>query len=379
MTVPTVMDLQGFVIGKKFIVKEVAVLRKAILSHYIFTCPMPWSFFTKLEKYCASWLSAYHYGFQWEDGMNPYSMVKHLITIVVIGVEDSDDNKALVCVKGREKREWLTDVLDSDNLTIETLDADYKDIDSLHNLDVTNTMMCKRLKRFHDNYLCKKSIENSRAKKRPLKEQNLGNYCVKKQFLYAQDVENKQRYKNNKEKNRVNRRTRYLKHSQHERDRQTQYHNRKWLYNKRYYEKKNIIKKYDKLWSKSYIQMRNPIIITDIVKKINIKDHVKKQLEAEKIVRWSLHVRNSYIRNMYKILAILKKRSEVHLTLVTDCLTIDDRLHALCGISRHTASTENYFASMYHDKLVSSEPLIMNVKGQVTNILPLIEARAKQA
>ncbi|KYN12404.1 hypothetical protein ALC57_15434 [Trachymyrmex cornetzi] len=38
MTVPTFVDLQGFIVGKKFIVKEVSVLRKgAILSHYIFT------------------------------------------------------------------------------------------------------------------------------------------------------------------------------------------------------------------------------------------------------------------------------------------------------------------------------------------------------
>jgi len=52
-------------VGKKFIVKEVAVLRKgAILFHYIFTYPMPWNFLTKSEKYCASWLSAYHHGLQ---------------------------------------------------------------------------------------------------------------------------------------------------------------------------------------------------------------------------------------------------------------------------------------------------------------------------
>ncbi|KYN10797.1 hypothetical protein ALC57_17062, partial [Trachymyrmex cornetzi] len=143
MTVPTFVDLQGFIVGKKFIVKEVAVLRKgAILSHYIFTCPMPWSFLTKSEKYCASWLSAYHHGLQWEDGIIPYTIVKRLIIMAIIGVEENDDNKALVYVKGCEKREWLADVLDSDNLTIETLDADYKDIDSLHNLDITNTMRC---------------------------------------------------------------------------------------------------------------------------------------------------------------------------------------------------------------------------------------------
>jgi len=55
------MDLQGFIIGQKFVVKEVTVLKKGtILSHYIFMCPMPWNFLTKSEKYCASWLSAYH-------------------------------------------------------------------------------------------------------------------------------------------------------------------------------------------------------------------------------------------------------------------------------------------------------------------------------
>ncbi|KYN13991.1 hypothetical protein ALC57_13821 [Trachymyrmex cornetzi] len=143
MTVPMFVDLQGFIVGKKFIVKEVAVLRKgAIHSHYIFTCPMPWSFLTKSEKYCASWLSAYHHGLQWEDGTIPYSMVKRLITMAVIGAEECDDNKALIYVIGREKREWLADILDSDNLIIETSDADYKDIDSLHNLDVTNTVRC---------------------------------------------------------------------------------------------------------------------------------------------------------------------------------------------------------------------------------------------
>jgi len=56
----------GFIVGKKFIAKEVVVLRKeAILSHYIFTHPMPWNFLTKSEKYCVSWLSAYHHGLQW--------------------------------------------------------------------------------------------------------------------------------------------------------------------------------------------------------------------------------------------------------------------------------------------------------------------------
>ncbi|XP_018315469.1 uncharacterized protein [Mycetomoellerius zeteki] len=69
-------------------------------------------------------------------------MVKRLITMAVTGVEKKDANKALVYVKGHEKREWLVNILNSGDLTVETLDADYEDIDSLHNLDVTNTMRC---------------------------------------------------------------------------------------------------------------------------------------------------------------------------------------------------------------------------------------------
>jgi len=62
------VDLQGFIVGKKFIVKEVVVLKKGVLftSHL-----MSWNFLTKSEKYYTSWLNAYHHGLQWEDGMIP--------------------------------------------------------------------------------------------------------------------------------------------------------------------------------------------------------------------------------------------------------------------------------------------------------------------
>jgi len=45
-----------------------------------------------------------------------------------------------VYVKGLEKREWLTDILDDagNGYIIDTLDADYEDIDSLNKLDITN-------------------------------------------------------------------------------------------------------------------------------------------------------------------------------------------------------------------------------------------------
>ena len=65
-------------------------------------------------------------------------MAKHLI-IIAIGVEENDDNKAFVYVKGCQKREWLAD---SNDMTIETLDIDYEDIKSLNNLNIINTMRC---------------------------------------------------------------------------------------------------------------------------------------------------------------------------------------------------------------------------------------------
>ncbi|KYN06986.1 hypothetical protein ALC62_02054 [Cyphomyrmex costatus] len=47
-------------------------------------------------------------------------------------------------VKGFEKRQWLADILDCDNAIVETLDAHYKDVESLRNLYACNTVRCGR-------------------------------------------------------------------------------------------------------------------------------------------------------------------------------------------------------------------------------------------
>jgi len=77
-------------------VNKVAVLKKgSVLSHYIFTSPYPWNLLTKSERSCAN-----HHGLQWEAGMVPYSMARHLITSTVVDIEDND---AVVYVKGYQK------------------------------------------------------------------------------------------------------------------------------------------------------------------------------------------------------------------------------------------------------------------------------------
>ncbi|XP_071581544.1 uncharacterized protein [Temnothorax nylanderi] len=93
MSVPTFVDLQGFLVGMKFVVKEVAVLRKGcVLTHHIFNYPMPWNLLTKSDKSCATWLIRNHHGLRWEDGNVPYSMVKRLITSAVLGCSGSSSN-----------------------------------------------------------------------------------------------------------------------------------------------------------------------------------------------------------------------------------------------------------------------------------------------
>jgi len=72
------MNLQVFV-NKKFIVKEVAVLKQeTVLMHHIFTCPVSWKFLTRSDR----WLIAYHHGLQWEDGIL-YNEAKRLITTTI--------------------------------------------------------------------------------------------------------------------------------------------------------------------------------------------------------------------------------------------------------------------------------------------------------
>lgn len=147
MAAPTFVDLQGFIVGKNFVVKEAAVLRKgSVLSHYIFTCPVPWHMLTKSERYQVLWLIKNHHGLSWNDGHVSYWKSKRLITTAVMGATEEDDASPLVYVKGHEKRQWLADILDNDarnDVIIETLDRDYEDVASLNKLDVKNTMHCE--------------------------------------------------------------------------------------------------------------------------------------------------------------------------------------------------------------------------------------------
>jgi len=89
------------------------------------------------------------------------------------------------------------------------------------------------------------------------------------------------------------------------------------------------------------------------------------------------------------MLALIRQKAEVSLNLVVES-TSDEKLQALCGKSRHIASSKNYFidSTYYHvtpleplnteEKIVklpliktSSKPLVINAEGKVINVLPL--------
>ncbi|EFN71321.1 hypothetical protein EAG_06549 [Camponotus floridanus] len=100
------------------------------LSHYIFTCPVPWHTLTKSERCQVLWLIKKHHGLSWNDGHVSYWKSKRLIMKAVMDATEEDDAPPLVYIKGHEKRQWLADILDNNarnDVIIETLDADYED------------------------------------------------------------------------------------------------------------------------------------------------------------------------------------------------------------------------------------------------------------
>jgi len=107
------VDMQSFLVGRHFVVKEFAALKDVFeLSHlyfslflsYIFGCSKPWSGLTKAERHQAMWLIENRHEIQWDDGMVPYSMARSLITKAVMDATTTDD-EIFVYVKGHEKRE----------------------------------------------------------------------------------------------------------------------------------------------------------------------------------------------------------------------------------------------------------------------------------
>lgn len=143
---PIFVDLQGFTVRDKFVVKEVAVLRNGKeLIHHLFRAPFNWNLLTAFEKSRACWLTANHHGLRWNNGDVEYRQANAMIRR---SLRDSSPSEfARIYVKGLEKKRWLEEifgnVVDDLGATIETIDADY-DICRLETLSATRSFRCGR-------------------------------------------------------------------------------------------------------------------------------------------------------------------------------------------------------------------------------------------
>ena len=91
--IPIFADLQSFIVHGKFVVKEVAVLRRGKeLVHYIFDESMPWNLLTKAEKNQACWLTSNHHNLLWSNGDIAYSRSKTLIRWAIRGEMQREDS-----------------------------------------------------------------------------------------------------------------------------------------------------------------------------------------------------------------------------------------------------------------------------------------------
>jgi len=84
MILSTLVDLQGFLLGGGITYREGS---RSVLSYYIFA-PCHGIYLQNPTSFAhPGWL---HYELQWEDGIVPYSIAKHLITSVMDDTEDDD-------------------------------------------------------------------------------------------------------------------------------------------------------------------------------------------------------------------------------------------------------------------------------------------------
>jgi len=147
METPIFVDVQGFIVNDRFVVKEVAVLcHGRELTHYIFQPSMDWNLLTRAERIQACWLTANHHTFNWNDGYIEYNKARNLIQGAIYKNLSVDTN-ATIYVKGADKKKWLRDIIGGSNVDnyaakIETIDTDFEDIGRLETLTAARAFRC---------------------------------------------------------------------------------------------------------------------------------------------------------------------------------------------------------------------------------------------
>uniref|UniRef100_A0A6V7ILJ3 Uncharacterized protein n=1 Tax=Bracon brevicornis TaxID=1563983 RepID=A0A6V7ILJ3_9HYME len=102
--------------------------------------------------------------------------------------------------------------------------------------------------------------------------------------------------------------------------------------------------------------------LTDAIAALEPKDPAEARLEATNIVKWCSEKRESIIKILNRLSSNLKNTAEFYLAR-TKADEFEDYDFNLCGMSRHTASTEAYFSDMmYCFEDLKASIIILNAK-----------------
>lgn len=152
MSYPIFVDMQGFVINHNdFIVKEVAFLKKEILTHYLFKSPVNWNSLSNTEKSCARWLMNNHHCLKWNTGDIDYKYVKYIFRRNIYSLLSNDyeeedlSMKQTIYVKGYQKKIWLESILGTDDIIeVKDINQECDNISLLNTLKPTVNVRCEQ-------------------------------------------------------------------------------------------------------------------------------------------------------------------------------------------------------------------------------------------
>lgn len=112
---PTFVDVQGYLIKGRFVVKEFAVMSdKRNVFHCVFKCPLPWNRLNDTEKEHVR-RSTVHHGLDWSfNGDVEFKNYKRLM-VDILSFRDK------IQVNGHTKRAWLREII-GDKIDINLLE-----------------------------------------------------------------------------------------------------------------------------------------------------------------------------------------------------------------------------------------------------------------
>lgn len=98
------VDIQGFKLNNKFILKEFYVLTdcKNISYHAIVDSPHPFYVLNRIHRCQVNWLTNFHHGIKWDAGDISFTQFLYDIKLLLMG-------KTIIC-KGVEKTKWIQDI-----------------------------------------------------------------------------------------------------------------------------------------------------------------------------------------------------------------------------------------------------------------------------